>query len=218
MNLYPSILTESLVELEEQVTATSQSKDVSVVQIDIIDGFFADNVTISPLDLTQVDFDNLKIDFHLLVEEPMDFVLEIVGIKDYVPIRSIIAQVERMSQQGDFVREVLTNEWRVGVSLDLHTPVSAIDDESWDYLQIVQLMTIEAGFQGLEFHHSALGKISEIRNKSRYPVEIIVDGGVKAEHIPLLTQAGVDGVVVGSGIWSPETAIEHFTDLMQTEE
>lgn len=218
MNLYPGILTASLEDFQEQVSVTSDSSDISVVHVDIIDGYFTDALTLSPLDLTQIDFSNLEIDFHLSVEEPMDFVHEIIGIKDYLPIRSIIAQVERMSFQEEYLAEVKRHQWKAGLSLNLHTPVSAIDATSWSNLDIIQVMTIETGSQGQEFNALALQKIPVIREKSPEALELIVDGGVKEDHIEQLEELGVDSIIVGSGIWDPHAALDRFSELVQTEE
>jgi pentose-5-phosphate-3-epimerase len=218
MNLYPGILTDSLEELQEQISVASDSSDVSVVHVDIIDGYFTDTLTISPLDLTQIEFGDLQIDFHLSVEEPMDFVHEIIGIKDYLPIRAIIAQVERMSFQEEFLAEVKRYQWKAGLSLNLHTPVSAIDASSWSELDIAQVMTIETGSQGKEFNALALQKIPLIRAKSLEAIELIVDGGVKENHIEQLEELDVESIVVGSGIWDPHAALDHFSELVQTDE
>jgi ribulose-phosphate 3-epimerase len=218
INLYPSILTGSSQEFVKQLALVKKSQAVKVVQIDVIDGYFVDNITLGPLDITQADYGELEIDFHLLVEEPIDFVHEIIAIKEYLPIRAVIAQIERMSHQDDYLQEVLSHGWLAGLSLDLHTPVASIDEASWKYLDIVQLMTIQAGAQGNEFHQQALDKITQIRQQSQKQspkkVEIIVDGGVKFEEIKLLKQHKVESAVIGSGLWDPVQAIKEYAQLM----
>jgi ribulose-phosphate 3-epimerase len=221
MKLYPSILTSSIDEYRDQLSLVVESNAIEVVQVDVIDGSFADNLTLSPLDMTNIEYDDLTLDFHLMADEPMDFVQEIVSIKEDLPVRAVIAQVERMSHQDDYCQEVKNNNWQVGLSLDLHTPVEAIDPESWDLLDVVQIMTIEAGFQGQKFNQQALKKIESIRQLAKKKVEIIVDGGVKEELIQILDQAGVNGVVMGSALWQaadPVLAISKYSQLLnQTE-
>ncbi|MBT3249912.1 MAG: hypothetical protein HN846_04645 [Candidatus Pacebacteria bacterium] len=217
MNLYPSLLNLSIEEYQQQLDLVLNSGVIKVIQVDIIDGHFADNLTITPLDLVGIDHDELEIDFHLMTEEPMDYVRELVEIKDGLPIRAIIAQVERMSFQLEYVQELKAQGWKVGLSLDLHTPVSAIDENVWDELDIIQLMTIESGFQGQKFNQHALEKIIEIKKLAKKDVEIIVDGGVKADLADLLTEYGVGGVAMGSGIWratEPLDAIHQYSQLM----
>jgi len=222
MNLYPSILTDLLQTAQAQLDLVKDIKGLEVVQIDIVDGQFADNLTIFPLDLIDLDFGNLQIDLHLMTEEPMGFVQEALTLKDQLPIRAIISQIERMSYPAEYIQEVKKNGWQVGLSLDLHTPTSALENYLAE-LDIVQLMAIEAGAQGQEFQSKALKKLEILNPKfetnpkaqSLNPknLEIIVDGGVKLKHLNQLKKAGVDSVCVGSGIWQaddPHIAIEIF--------
>jgi ribulose-phosphate 3-epimerase len=217
MNLYPSLLNLSIDEYQQQLGFALDSGVVKVIQVDIVDGHFADNLTITPLDLVGLDHGELEIDFHLMTEEPMDYVRELVEIKDKLPIRAIIAQVERMSYQLEYTQELKAQEWKVGLSLDLYTPVSAIDEMVWDELDIIQLMTIESGFQGQKFNLNALEKIAEVKKLAKKNIEIIVDGGIKTEHSEILIKNQVNGVTVGSGIWradEPLDAIHQYSQLM----
>ena len=102
------------------------------------------------------------------------------------------------------------------MSLDLHTPIQELEDYLAE-LEIVQLMAIEAGFQGQEFQDIVLKKIQMTKSKIKKHIELIVDGGVKLEHLEQLKQVGVDGVTVGSGIWQapdPTQAAIDFLDAM----
>jgi ribulose-phosphate 3-epimerase len=174
------------------------------VQIDIIDGRFADNITVSPSDVPQIEFGELQCDFHLMTEEPMDFVFEMIEHKALLPIRAVIAQVERMSSQHFFLEEVEKNEWIPGVSLDIFTPLDAIDQESWRYIKILQLMAVEAGEQGQEFNSLVMKKLAELKKfieENELEVEIIIDGSMNEKTVPLVATAGADSIAVGSALW-----------------
>lgn len=204
MNLYPSILTGSKHEAQDQLLWIAAYPKITTVQFDVIDGQLVDNVTLTPIDFADLDFGELSIDLHLMTEEPLDFVYEAVAEQKNFMLRSVIAQVERMSSQAHYIEAVKHNNWQVGLSLDLFTPFDAIDDESWFHLDIVQLMGVELGFQGQPFQKSVLEKIKDLvalRSKVGREFEIIVDGGIKPELVDQLEQAGADGIVVGSALW-----------------
>jgi ribulose-phosphate 3-epimerase len=220
MNLYPAILTGSKQTAQQQAMWIAAYSKIRTVQVDIIDGQFVENVTLTPSDLPEIDFGELSVDLHLMTEEPLDYVYEALEHKNYYTVRSIIAQVERMSSQTDYVNTVKKNEWQVGLSLDLFTPLDAIEESSWHDLDSVQLMGIEAGFQGQQLHQSLFEKIKNLvalREQLGRAFEIIVDGGVKPSVIKELEAAGVDSVVVGSGLWDSadqddlNKAVEDFT-------
>jgi ribulose-phosphate 3-epimerase len=199
MNLYPSLLSDSVETIQKQINTVKDLSEIKTVQIDIIDGFFADNLTISVLDLIDLDFGELTVDVHLMTEEPMDFVWELETVKERLPIRAVIAQVERMTHQQDFVDQVKKIGWQAGISLDLFTPLSEIDKNIYEKLDILQLMSIEAGFQGRKFKGQVFEKLEKV-NKNK-DLEIIIDGGVKPENVEKIIQAGADGVAVGSALW-----------------
>lgn len=216
MNIYPSILTDQLDLVQQQLNECSESGQVQTVQIDIIDGYFVDNVTIAPSDLVGMDFGDLDVDFHIMTQEPLDFVREIIEYKDELPVRSVIGQIEQMTSQELFVDEVRRYNWNVGFSLNLYTPLEEIDPYLWDRLHIVQLMAIDAGFQGKKLHEQVYTKLAELRQfmtERDLHFEVIVDGGVSVANIAQLHQHGVNSVGVGSALWNATDFSEAFQQL-----
>ncbi len=218
--LFPAILTDSLAVLAQQLTVASKCSEVAAVQIDIIDGLFADNITVTPADCATQDFGELQVDFHFMTEEPLDYLYEAKEYAKTLPIRTLIAQVERLSSQADFLHDAHAYHWKAGFSLDLFTPLSAIDAESWETLDVVQIMAIEAGFQGKAFHEHAFEMLAKVAQKvaaTERPIEIIVDGGVRPEHFLQLEELGATGVAMGSAIWSaPDSsaALDHLVSIL----
>jgi ribulose-phosphate 3-epimerase len=208
MKVYPAILTDSISVCQQQINYVSDVNQIEVVQVDVIDGHFADNMTLTPMDLLPVEFGDLKIDFHLMVQEPMDYFYEILEYKDDLPVRGVIGQVERMSHQDKFIKEVKKNGLKPGLSLDLFTPVSALDPAAIkSELELVQLMGVEAGKQGQELQSLLFEQVKDlkkVRARAGKDWEIVVDGGVKLDNIKQLAQAGVEAVGVGSQIWQAE--------------
>jgi ribulose-phosphate 3-epimerase len=217
MNITPAILTDSFTVLQQQMEAVKYSPALEAVHIDIIDGDFANDITVTPLDLTVGDFDPLKIDFHLMTGEPLDFVFECEAVKDYLPIRRIYGQVERMSHQEDFLWTVKANNWGAGLALDLFTPLDAIETDVWSSLQYLLLMGVEAGAQNQTFNDHVLEKIQEVRQLTHgLSLNIAVDGGVKLENASRIIAAGANEVSVGSAIWTsadPLHTVEEFLQL-----
>ena len=203
MTIYPAILTSNLRKAQAQLNL-ARTFSVSGVQLDIIDGYYADNFTLTPIDYATLDFAQLQADFHLMTEEPMDYVYEIFDQQKKLPVRAIIGQVEKMSRQKDFLTEIKKHSFLAGLSIDLFTPLSEVDDHNFAFLDVLQIMAVEAGFQGQSFHQQVIPIIKEavaLRNKNEYNFAIIVDGGVNSSNLVELKAAGVDAAVVGSAIW-----------------
>jgi len=216
MNLFPAILTESTQTAQEQLSLAGQMPGVSVVQIDVIDGRFADALTITPADFSELEFGELECDLHIMTEEPLDYVFELNVFKDEIAVRAVIGQIERMTSQQHFLEEAQKNGWLPGLSLNIFTPIEEIEPEAWHYVRVVQLMGIEAGAQGREFNPLVLDKIMELRTRLQVEdavVEIMVDGGVTKKHIPALKRAGVHSASVGSALWKSSDPVETAADL-----
>lgn len=214
MKLYPAILTDSIEKVEQQLQLVKSLTGVETVQIDVIDGIFADNLTITPIDLINLDFGKLKLDFQLMVEEPLDYLNEIIQYKKYLPVRAVLGQIERMSSQKEFIELAKENEILAGLSIDIFTPISEVNKSFFSQLDVIQLMSIEAGFQGQIFNDRVIEKIIElndVRKAENVNFEIIIDGGIKEIHLETLKKLKVDGVAVGSWLWKndkPEFVVE----------
>src|SRR3989339_1317001 len=215
MTIYPSILTDSLAEAQEQLDklhAQTQNA-IKVVQFDIVDGIFADNITFDPIDILELHTYDFRADIHLMTVDPINDVIECSALPF---VRAIIGQVEKMPSQQAFIDIVKAQQQLVGLSLDLYTPLSAIEDDIWQQLDLVQIMTIPAGFQGQIFQAIGLEKVREVKeilkNKD-LGLEIIVDGGVKLENVALVQDTGADAITVGSYLWKANNFSEALQQL-----
>ncbi len=185
---------------------------VERVQIDIIDGVFADNRTIDPLALREVE-SNLKLDFHLMVKEPINWVEKCVHagadkqslrLRPKRSLRSgdlrIIGHIEQMESQVEFVGKVQEVGAAIGLAIDLETKVAKLDETILDNLDVILVMSVAAGFGGQKFEPKTLGKIRELneaktRNEASH--RICIDGGVTIDNIGKVVKNGVEEVVIG---------------------
>ena len=193
IDIIPAILTADSKELEEKLKQIEGR--VQSVQIDIVDGMFVQNRTIFPDLLEKVDT-NLLIDFHLMTKEPIDWVEHCIrGMAD-----RIFGHIEQMTSQPDFVGKVQEVGAKVGLALDLGTPISAIDAVLFQNLDAILVMSTKAGFGGGEFDRGVLEKIrklDQIRIRDDTPFRICVDGGINEDNIKEVVAAGADEVAVG---------------------
>jgi len=210
IEIIPSILTNDPEELRELLDRCEGVVDR--VSIDIIDGKFANNKTIEPDILFDVDT-NLKIDFQLMVIEPIKWVEKCVrGQAD-----RIIGHIEHMQSQLDFVGKVQEVGAGVGLALDLPTPVSDFDTTILTNLDVVLVMSVPAGFGGETFDKKVLTKINEldeIRARDNSPYKIQDDGGVTLEKIDDVHFTGADEVSIGRRLFNGdlESNIKKFQE------
>ncbi len=83
----------------------------------------------------------------------MDYVWELIEQAPQIPVRAVYGQIEKMSHQPQFLEEVKKQDWQAGLALDLFTPIESIEAESWEWLDGVLLMAVEAGAQGQKLNN-----------------------------------------------------------------
>jgi ribulose-phosphate 3-epimerase len=193
LKIVPSILTDDPSELKEMIGRVEGI--VERVQIDIIDGVYADNKTIDPMAMSYIDT-NLLIDYQLMVKEPINWIEKCVRAQ----ADRIIGHIEMMKSQYEFVGKVQSLGFKPGLGIDLDTPIQQLDESLLNDLDVVLVMSVKAGFGGQEFKRSVFEKIKEldeIRSSDDTPFKICDDGGVTTKVVRDLKLAGADEVSVG---------------------
>ena len=186
MEIIPAILTNNTSELDSLLRQIKDSKKYARVQIDFVDGEYAGNETIKPVECDLIGYLPLKFDAHLMV------VQKNIGkyIKSLFGFDRIIVQMESVSSPENYDC----------LALDIHSPIEAIEPYLAK-LKLINLMAIEPGFGGQGLDPKILEKISYLRNLrslKHLSFLICVDGGVEKEHFEILEKMGVDEVAVGA--------------------
>lgn len=187
MQIVPAVLTNSVVELDQMLRDVAKAGIFERVQIDFIDGQFADNTTIKPKEVDLTAFYPMKFDAHLMVTEDNVLIWEKIAWK--MGFEHVIVQMESVSTPEDYT----------GLSLDIHSPITILEPHL-RRLQVVNLMAVEPGFGGQAFHVEVLEKIKALcglRDEKKLKFKICVDGGVEQTHLSALEEAGADEVAVG---------------------
>jgi ribulose-phosphate 3-epimerase len=107
----------------------------------------------------------------------------------------------------DSLREIERCGSRASLALTVDEPLDAVKP----YINLVDrilLMGTEIGIKGAEPDDRTYERVAELvrmRNRSERRPHVIVDGGIRRGTVPLLAEAGADGVIPGSLVFaSPE--------------
>ena len=108
----------------------------------------------------------------------------------------------------------------VGVVLNPGTPVEAAL-EILPEIDLVLIMSVNPGFGGQSFIPTVENKIRRLKDAidrqvadGGRPVQIQIDGGVKAHNIAMLREWGVSNCVVGSGLFNDKASVASNLDLI----
>lgn len=212
LEIIPSIIASNFSELK---TKLSQLEGlVTWVELDIMDGIFVPNYTWpfsevrqAPEDLNQIE-GRLKLSAHLMVENPEQV------IEDWLPVADRIMLHYEATSNLENIIERYGERADLGLVLELDTPVSEIGSYLND-VKVIQLMSIEqVGFSGEQFSDQVFAKIEELK-LLKPDIQIVVDGGVNLDNGKFLAQAGVSGLVVGSGIWQAPNVAEAIAQFQK---
>ncbi|MEK7592052.1 MAG: hypothetical protein AAB508_01520 [Patescibacteria group bacterium] len=184
--------------MEDVALRVSQSSgNVSWVQIDIGDG------TLVPLD-THFDAEKMKLiidaypdlsfEAHIMVSRPEKMIRDLVD----AGFKRLIAHVE-CDDPRLFLEECKAESVEVALALDGATEVEVIEP-FLEELDLVLVMTIEAGASGLPFLPESVEKIKILaQNAVSIPIE--VDGGMTPQTAKIVADAGANFVVSTSYIF-----------------
>jgi len=208
--IVPTILTSDLDDFSRKIESLKGL--VPRVQIDIVDGKFALNKTIDLSAFKEIVYDSgLKVDLHLMVEEPQGWINRCLEI---VPDR-IVAQVEKMKNPFDFVNEVIESGAQVGLAIDLETPIENVSEDIYLLSDMVLLLGVKAGSGGQEFAPKVLDKIKTVKEILGEFGKIGVDGGINEKTIGGCQKAGANIFYVGNYFWQTEDLEKRYNELLE---
>lgn len=205
IEVIPTILVKDFKELKEKIKLVESH--VKWVQLDVMDGIFVDNTTWNnPSDLKNLEI-GLKLEAHLMIEEPENYIDE--WIKSGV--KRIIFHYEATDKHREIIEKIKKAGLEVGLALNPETSIDVVDNFIKD-LDLILIMTVNPGWGGQEFLEKQLGKIKQLRNKYQ-DVKIEVDGGISLETAPKVIKAGANLLAVGSVIFESDNIKETIWKL-----
>jgi ribulose-phosphate 3-epimerase len=178
--------------------------------VDVMDGNFVPNLSIGAMVVDKM-ITNVPLDCHLMINNPDKYIEKFAKAGAH----SITIHAEASKDLKKDVELIKSFGCLAGVAINPKTPVSKIAKVLQD-LDLVLVMSVEAGFGGQEFMPEVLPKIADIRQA--YPeLDIQVDGGINDKTAPLAREAGANVFVAGSYILKakyPKAAAEKLRQVV----
>ncbi len=201
----PSILSADFARLGEQARE-AEAAGVEGLAVDIMDGRFVPNITFGPGVVRALrPLVSLTLDLHLMIVEPERYLAEFAeaGADRLVVHQEACVHLHRVLQS---IRELGVE---AGVAINPGTPVCLLEDVL-DLTDLIQVMTVNAGFGGQPFIHSQVDKIRRLRHmldERGLDVPIAVDGGIDPTTAPLVVEAGATVLIAGSSVYNSKASV-----------
>jgi ribulose-phosphate 3-epimerase len=209
----PSLYAADFARLGEQIEALLDA-GARVFHFDIGDGHFVPPVTIGPVVLRSIapliHEGGGRIDCHLMVDDPAHHFREIAESGG----DSVTFHVEVASAPGAVAAAARERGLAVGVAFNPRTePERAAEAASQAQADVCLCMSIEPGYSGQELMPEAYRRIARLRSLTDSLVQ--VDGGVNESNVRRVRDAGVDLLVVGSGIFGQRDLGDAYRRLVR---
>ncbi len=200
MIISPSILAADFNILGEQIQEVKRS-GAKYLHIDVMDGMFVPSISFGMPVISSIrKQSDLFFDVHLMIVEPLRYVEEFARIgADLITFHLEAAE----GQVEETINRIHQAGCKAGISIKPATPLEAL--LPWlGQVDLILIMTVEPGFGGQKYIPASTEKIRETRRlltERGLSTDIEVDGGITADHISLVTEAGANVIVAGSAVF-----------------
>jgi len=208
LEVIPAVLAKSSGEMKLKIDLVTPY--VNTIHIDMMDGKFVPNTTLSTLETAGVLAPGKYYIFHWMVENPEE---EIPKLGEIAKNALHLVHAEVIGREK---WNLLQTMGKIGLAVNPETSLDLIDefiDETDEFL----VMSVHPGFSNQKYIPDVESKIRELR-KRKPDANIEIDGGVVPETVGGAAAAGANRLAAASAIFGQENIPEAIENIREAAE
>ena len=208
--LAPSLLAADFGYLMRDINAVEGS--VKYLHFDVMDGHYVDNISFGlPVIKSIRKYTDLKFYTHLMITNPEKYIEAFAEAGSDI----ITFHIECSDDPLGLIDKIHALGCEAGVAIHPDTPIENIIPFA-DKCELLLVMTVRPGFGGQDFMPESLDRIAAVRkaiDESGSSAWLSVDGGINADTIKTVYDAGARMFVTGSAVFGHEDPARACAEL-----
>jgi len=177
------------------------------LHVDVMDGRFVPSMSV-PAEFWLNHPPQIPWAVHLMVEDPASYLESFFR----AGAKRITFHYEAEMNPGQVLKQIKALGLKSGIALNPDTQPAKLEPYLPD-LDYTLVMSVNPGFYGSSFLPETLNKIPVLRSLGGH-FAVGIDGGISLETFPLVKQAGVEEVNIGSYLFKAQNPLENYQKLL----
>lgn len=199
MILSPSILNADFGNMASLIQEAERA-GAQWLHLDVMDGVFVSNISFGiPVIQSLRKHSNMFFDAHLMITEPEKHIEKFIE----AGADGVTFHIEATDKPIECIELIKKHGKKAAVAINPDTPVNIIK-HLLDKVDMVLCMTVFPGYGGQKYIEAVNDKVTELRELMGADFNIQVDGGVSADNLKSVLNAGANVIVAGTAVFNDD--------------